>query len=59
MGEPRYREYPIRPALASFIKCIWSLESGGPVYDALPERILPVFICNIAEPCSGESAIME
>ena len=41
MGEPRYREYPIRPALASFIKCIWSLESGGPVYDALPERILP------------------
>jgi AraC-like DNA-binding protein len=41
MGEPRYREYPIRPALASFIKCIWSLESDGPVYDALPERILP------------------
>jgi Domain of unknown function (DUF6597) len=41
MGEPRYREYPIRPALASFIKCIWSLESDGPEYDALPERILP------------------
>ena len=41
MGEPRYREYPIRPALASFIKCIWLLESAGPVYDALPERILP------------------
>jgi len=41
MGEPRYREYPISPALASFIKCIWSLESDGPVYDALPERILP------------------
>jgi AraC-like DNA-binding protein len=41
MGEPRYREYPIRAALASFIKCIWSLESDGPVYHALPERILP------------------
>jgi AraC-like DNA-binding protein len=41
MGEPRYREYPIRAVLASFIKCIWSLESDGPVYDAVPERILP------------------
>jgi len=41
MGEPRYREYPIRSALASFIKCIWSLESDGPVYHALPKRILP------------------
>jgi AraC-like DNA-binding protein len=41
MGEPRYREYPVRPALASFIKCIWSLESDGPVYDVVPERILP------------------
>ena len=40
MGEPRYREYPIRRVLASFIKCIWSLESDGPVY-TLPERILP------------------
>jgi len=41
MGEPRCREYPIRRALASFVKSIWSLESDGPVYDALPERILP------------------
>ena len=41
MGEPRYREYPIRPALVSFIKCIWSLESDGPVHQELPERILP------------------
>jgi AraC-like DNA-binding protein len=41
MSEPRYREYPIRAALASFIKCIWSLDSDGPVYHALPERILP------------------
>jgi AraC-like DNA-binding protein len=41
MGEPRYREYPVCAALASFIKCIWSLESDSPVYHALPERILP------------------
>jgi hypothetical protein len=41
MGEPRFREYPIQPALASVVKCIWSLESDRPIYNAPRERILP------------------
>jgi|SRR5438128_40840 len=41
MGETRYREYPVQPALASLVKCIWSLESDRAVYDAPRERILP------------------
>lgn len=41
MGEPRYREYPIQPALASLVKCIWSLESDRAVSNAPRERILP------------------
>jgi AraC-like DNA-binding protein len=66
MGEPRYREYPIRPALASFTKCIWSLESDGPVYHALPERILPdgcvELVFHFRDPfrthfANGESAV--
>ena len=41
MGETRYREYPIHPDVASFVKCIWSLESDQAIYDAAQERILP------------------
>jgi AraC-like DNA-binding protein len=37
----RYREYPIHPALASFVKCIWSLQSDRAIYDGPRERILP------------------
>ena len=37
----RFREYPIHAALAPFVKCIWSMESDRPVYDAPRERILP------------------
>lgn len=37
----RFREYPINPALAPFVKCIWSMESDQPVYDGPRERILP------------------
>jgi AraC-like DNA-binding protein len=37
----RYREHPIHPALADFVKCVWSLESDGAVFDASSERILP------------------
>lgn len=35
------REYAVHPALAPYVKCIWSLESDGPVHDAARERILP------------------
>jgi hypothetical protein len=38
MGEMRYREYPIRPTLTSFVKCIWSLKSVRPIDDLAPER---------------------
>jgi len=41
MSEPRYREYPIQPRLASLVKCIWSLESDRAVSDVPRERILP------------------
>jgi len=37
----RVREYPVHPALAPFVKCVWSLESDGPIRDAPRERILP------------------
>ena len=40
-GGTRYSEYAVHEALAPFVKCIWSLESNGPVYDAPRERILP------------------
>lgn len=36
-----FREYPVHPVLSPFVKCIWSLESDRPVYDAPRERILP------------------
>jgi len=35
------REYPLHPALAPFVKGIWSLESDGPILGAGRERILP------------------
>jgi AraC-like DNA-binding protein len=40
-GETCFREYPVHAALAPFVKCIWSVESDGPIYDAPRERILP------------------
>jgi AraC-like DNA-binding protein len=41
MTQPRYCEYPISPALAPFVKCIWSLENERSIENAPPERILP------------------
>ncbi len=35
------REYAVHPALAPYVKCIWSLESDAPINDAGRERILP------------------
>lgn len=40
-GGIRFREYPVHAALAPFVKCLWSMESDQPVYDAPRERILP------------------
>jgi AraC-like DNA-binding protein len=37
----RIREYPVHPALAPLVKCVWSLESDGRLCDAPRERILP------------------
>ena len=37
----RIREYPLHRELAPFVKCVWSLDSAGPVRDAPRERILP------------------
>lgn len=37
----RLREYPVHPALAHFVKCIWSQESDGVIFDSCRERILP------------------
>jgi len=35
------REYPVHLALAPFVKCIWSQESGRAIFDGGRERILP------------------
>jgi AraC-like DNA-binding protein len=40
MEQARY-EYPVNPALAPFVKSIWSFESNLPTYHAPWERILP------------------
>jgi AraC-like DNA-binding protein len=40
-GAIRMREYRIHPALRPHVKCLWSLESPGPLHDAGRERILP------------------
>jgi len=40
-GETCFREYPVHTTLAPFVKCIWSVESDRPIYDAPRERILP------------------
>ena len=37
----RIREYAVHRALAPYVKCIWSLESDGPISGAGRERILP------------------
>ena len=37
----RIREYPTHPALAPYVKCVWSLESDRPIHDSARERILP------------------
>jgi AraC-like DNA-binding protein len=37
----RLREYQVHPALAPFVKCIWSQESDEAIFDAGRERILP------------------
>jgi AraC-like DNA-binding protein len=41
MDQKKYREYPIPPVLAPFIKSIWSLESDRPIRGEPRERILP------------------
>jgi AraC-like DNA-binding protein len=62
----RIREYPVHPALAPFVKCVWSLESDGPVRDMPRERILPdscvELVLHFHDPfrthfASGESAL--
>ena len=35
------REYQVHSSLAPFVKCIWSQESDGAMFDAGRERILP------------------
>lgn len=37
----KYREHPVHPALAPFVKVLWSLESERPIHNAPRERILP------------------
>jgi Domain of unknown function (DUF6597) len=37
----RIREYAVDPALAPFVKSVWSLESDGRVCEPARERILP------------------
>ena len=62
----RIREYPIHPRLAPYVRCVWSLESDGPIHDAARERILPdscvELVFHFADPFrsyfpNGESAI--
>jgi AraC-like DNA-binding protein len=35
------RDHPVHPALAPYVKCIWSLESAGRLCGDVRERILP------------------
>jgi len=37
----RVREYPVHPRLQPYVKCLWSLESDGPIPGSGRERILP------------------
>lgn len=62
----RIREYPVQPRLAPYVKCVWSLESDGPIHDAPRERILPdscvELVFHFSDPfrsyfSNGESAI--
>src|SRR5262245_30200081 len=66
MDAIRIREYPVHPALQRYVKCIWSLESDGPIRDAMRERILPdscvELVFHFHDPfwshfASGESAL--
>jgi len=66
MNAIQIREYPVHPALAPFVKCVWSLESDAPVRNAARERILPdscvELVFHFADPfrshfANGESAI--
>ena len=66
MEELRIREYPIHPALAPFVKRVWSLESDAPIRDVARERILPdscvELVFHFADPfrshfANGESAL--
>jgi AraC-like DNA-binding protein len=66
MDTIRIREYPVHPALAPFVKCVWSLESDGPIRDAARERILPdtcvELVFHFADPfrsyfANGDSAV--
>ena len=41
MDAIRMREYAVHPALKPYVKCVWSLESDGPILGATRERILP------------------
>jgi AraC-like DNA-binding protein len=63
---PRYREYAVHATLAPYVKCIWSLESDGAIYDAPRERILPdscvELVFHFADPfrshfADGESSL--
>lgn len=62
----RIREHPVHPTLVPFVKCVWSLDSGGRVCDAPRERILPdgcvELVFHFQDPfrshlASGESAV--
>ena len=37
----RIQEYRTHPALAPYVKCVWSLESDRAIHDSARERILP------------------
>ena len=61
-----FREYQVHPALAPFVKCIWSQESDRAIFDANRERILPdscvELVIHFQDPfltrfCDGTSAL--
>lgn len=65
MDAIRIRSYPVHPALTPFLKCVWSLESDGPIRETTRERILPdscmELVFHFADPfrshfANGESA---
>jgi len=36
-----FQDHPVHPELSPFVKCVWSLESDGPIRNSPRERILP------------------